>query len=310
MVDQYLNQPRSGLQSLQFCFCWWRVQDLLRWVGILKTICNERRLVVKLISKQHDYYDFFARNRQLSDQIYVWERKTKVEKVDFAIPTTIRTHFQRGWANNVEMVGFMVWFCGVPIPVVSVYRSYYSSSESLPSTRDYYYNLEDVPEDSYGGKPKNRQRDYPSIYDKLVSLFALGEKDGVVGWGRNQMDSLSYFGRSYPKIKVLDMHRKVGSPVFCHTECIFDHKEDEGGIERDDSFYRRILYPYVLINPCLAKIQFWKKMDSFEAFQKIERFLANEMAPKDGRMDKPIPDVIKAESHGFDKKSFRRDKSK
>ena len=42
----------------------------------------------------------------------------------------------------------------------------------------------------------------------------------------------------------------------------------------------------------------------------VERYLANEMAPRDGRMDKPIPDKIKAESKGFNKFSFRKEPTK
>jgi hypothetical protein len=48
-------------------------------------------------------------------------------------------------------------------------------------------------------------------------------------------------------------------------------------------------------------------MDGFQAFQEIDRFVSNELAPMDNR-DTVISDVLKAETHGFDKYSFRKDK--
>jgi hypothetical protein len=58
-----------------------------------------------------------------------------------------------------------------------------------------------------------------------------------------------------------------------------------------------------------------KIIDPFSAFNSIERYLTNELAKRDVKRDQsikdnPVPDKIKAESHGFDKWSFRKESTK
>lgn len=63
-----------------------------------------------------------------------------------------------------------------------------------------------------------------------------------------------------------------------------------------------------IINDALHKYQFIKIMPPYQAYQEISMFLGGMAVPS-----KPmpiIPDVLKAETHGFDKFSFRKEKSK
>ncbi len=62
----------------------------------------------------------------------------------------------------------------------------------------------------------------------------------------------------------------------------------------------------VEIYPILKKYQFYKVFDTYEAFQKIEHFLTNELIKPDD-MKVVIPDNLKAQSKGFDKWSFRKE---
>ena len=264
---------------------------------------------MKLISKYRDYYDFFARNRTISDHTYVWERKPMAVPVGFAVPRIVRggsryISKRTDWQREIELTGFLVWFCGIPVPVARV------SSCNPPlydRTERFFYVIEDIPEAAYGGKPKCRDTRYPSTYERLEKFFALGED--VVGW-RRPFESIAHAGRVLPRLDVMAMHRAVHSPVFCHTQAIGEFKdiEDEslGGEEKGISF----LKPGVLVNPRLAAIEFWRRFDAFTAFQMLERFLANDLAPTDARMDRPIPDRLKAQSHGFDKMSFRKEPSR
>lgn len=268
---------------------------------------------LKLISKYRDYYDFWARDRMFSDQSRVWERKTAAVPIGFAIPYTVIGGSRfigngiRDWRRDVEMTGFIVWFCGIPIPVVKVRRNSTSQTESF--TTEFFYRIDEVPDDCHGGKPKRKSK-YPTPYERLDALFSLGEGiDKTIGWRRNPFDALARHGRVMPKIDVLDMHRAVNSPVFCHAGIIDEHRQ----VEADDIGLTEIgllKKECVLVNPRLASIEFWKKHDAFDAFQMVERFLSNELAPKDVRMDAPIPDKINAESHGFDKFSFRKQPTK
>jgi len=62
-------------------------------------------------------------------------------------------------------------------------------------------------------------------------------------------------------------------------------------------------------NPRLNEMQFASVVDPYTAYQELEMFLGtnlvNQMDP-----DVHVPDVVKAESHGFNKFSFRKDPSK
>jgi len=117
-------------------------------------------------------------------------------------------------------------------------------------------------------------------------------------------------GVIYPKIDIITMHRIVDSPVFCHTSVISQyHKLEDDALGFSINGLCREK-PGILVNPQLASVNFYKKFDAFQAFQMLERFIANDLAPKDERKDKPIPDKLKAESHGFNKMSFRKEPSK
>jgi hypothetical protein len=260
---------------------------------------------MKLISAYRDYYDHYARNRALSDQAYVWERKPRGVEVQFALPAMIESSKWRLRNKPVEdevtMLAFTVWFCGVPVPVVKVIRWLSVPMMGQVPINEYAYSIDDVPESAYGGKPKRKNKFFPSKHEQLEMFF--GSEPASHFW-RQQKDTWN--GKTMPKINVLDMHRAVGSPVFCHAFAIDEHKDvqmkDIGASE-----YGLPLKHSVLANPRLSAIGFQKKYDPWTAFQMLERFVANELAPRDLRMDKPIPDKIKAESHGFDKHSFRKD---
>lgn len=61
--------------------------------------------------------------------------------------------------------------------------------------------------------------------------------------------------------------------------------------------------------PLLKELEFQRHMNPFLCFQDIERFLNNDVASPDSPRILPVPDKIKAQSHGFDKFSFRRGKT-
>lgn len=61
--------------------------------------------------------------------------------------------------------------------------------------------------------------------------------------------------------------------------------------------------------PSLKSLQFYRVMDPMTCLQEIELFLNNDLAPLDKPPVWPVPDKIKAESHGFDRFSFRKGKA-
>lgn len=74
-------------------------------------------------------------------------------------------------------------------------------------------------------------------------------------------------------------------------------------------FSRVAFYRQGVQYPLLKGLEFQKTMNPFLCFQDIEMFLNNDIALPDSPRILPVPDKIKAESHGFDKYSFRKAKS-
>lgn len=60
-------------------------------------------------------------------------------------------------------------------------------------------------------------------------------------------------------------------------------------------------------NICLKQLDFQKVISVEQCYQNIDMFVGNELV-EDKMEQWPVPDKIKAESHGFNKFSFRKDK--
>lgn len=67
-------------------------------------------------------------------------------------------------------------------------------------------------------------------------------------------------------------------------------------------------YKYIKY-PILRQYGFYRIFDTQQAYQEIEMYLGNVLHPRDNPYIAPVPDTIKAESHGFDKWSFRKEPS-
>jgi hypothetical protein len=275
---------------------------------------------MKLIASNHDYYDHFARDRRVSDQTYLYERKPRIQVVDFSIPQLaykdycvfhsprrIKPEDPRFYAG-----GFVVWFCGSPVPVVKVVKEVNLIEQEV----SFYYSFDEIPDEIKGENPTQgsmgkwrRRSGFLTFYEELEDLFSLGA--GLNGWERTNFKQPSKWvsnGRVFQKISIQEMHRIVGSPVFC-TAGVSDGIVTGTYESKKWGVFSIPVKPCVLVNPLLADIEFGKHMDSFQAFLAIERYISNEMAPVDKRMDQPIPDELKAKSKGFDKKSFRKEPS-
>lgn len=62
----------------------------------------------------------------------------------------------------------------------------------------------------------------------------------------------------------------------------------------------------LVINPRLSTLQFQKVVDPYQAFQKLEMFIGSDLA-KQKDPEVHISDELRAESHGFDRWSFRKE---
>ncbi len=66
----------------------------------------------------------------------------------------------------------------------------------------------------------------------------------------------------------------------------------------------------LIINPCLKDIGFFKIKDTFTAFQEIDQYLGTVLVKEQQGHIPTGDDVVLAQSKGFDRYSFRKDKSK
>jgi len=255
---------------------------------------------MKIISKHKDFYDYIARNQTMSDQNYLWERTPKKVKVDFAIPRPvgIGESFSRlsngHLTRETEAVVFIVWFCGRAIPVIKI--------EKLHCPDEYIYSLDEMPDKIQRDWEEARHGGLFNLNKEFVDVFDLNK----TSWMSTNFKPIGLPGGAIPsKMDIVDMHRKIGSPIFCHagiSNCLLE--------SNTSSYYHCREGLNVIVNPILSSINFHKAIDAFSAFNELERFWTNEMAPKDSRMDQPVPDKINAESHGFDQFSFRKEPTK
>lgn len=274
---------------------------------------------MKLISKQKDYYDYVARDISLSDQSYIWKREPKVQVAEFDMPSPV--YMSTGMVMNkrrysehtTEAIGFLVFFCGKVIPVAKIVESHLGQIKI-----SYIFSFEGIPNVLINKDDLKTKRSGSFFYDycpaaKMQALFAL---DRASWMSQEFKDSVKFkSGIVKPKMSLDDMHRMMKSPVFCQyagvPETIGSDAEYVNSIYRSD-FYQHITE--IVVNPVLSAINMQKYMNPFTTFVEIERYVTNELAPKDIKRDmsvieKAIPDKIKAESHGFNKYSFRKDPS-
>ena len=236
---------------------------------------------MRLISNYKDYYDVYARDRNLSDQLYLWERKT-VENhyVKFAIPNP--RWYREQYLNsklNYTIHTFVVWFCGEVVPVV-----YIENRQIYPYHYQYYYSLNSIP-----GYILSDLNEYK--IKELKIHFSIGDPNG---WMREDFKCIELAGCKFKKLEQIQMHLVVRSPVF---------------MTPIKMAWNTPVHNIVEVNPNLGEIQFNKFRDPFSAFVQLEQYIGNNMAPVNQKLMHVIPDKINAESHGFDKFSFRKEAS-
>ena len=95
---------------------------------------------------------------------------------------------------------------------------------------------------------------------------------------------------------------------------MFSWKDDKGLLRLFDELKTAIFVwwmesPTVIINERLNQYGFQKVLPPMQAFQELEMYVGACLT-KPTIEEPPIPDKIKAEIHGFDKYSFRKDKNK
>jgi hypothetical protein len=120
-------------------------------------------------------------------------------------------------------------------------------------------------------------------------------KDFVRGgfWRHNFNDDVEYVLNYDP----INMFREINAPVFIY---------DNDAVIKLGDYGRKLNSGIFIVNPILKDYEFYKVVDTFQAFQEISMFIGGVL----GRGEKEIvvvEDKYKIAQHGFDKWSFRKE---
>ncbi len=247
---------------------------------------------MRIISDQHDYYDSVQRSGQ--DRSLVYVRK----------PQEIRVPWKKwpfpqfyDWYTNICQ--YTIGFCGKIYPMLHLSSGAYGDNCSRQC-----YNIDEVDalmagklsaHDNrvYLGEAKNRRtkwgwrrhsmtrKDYVKLFEEYrVKQDAFADMFTPVP---NHMGS-SRVGHSARLSAENEIHPQKISPIF--VAWIRSHNE---GI--------------ITYNAKLKPHEFFRIFEPYAAFQEISMFMASQAMPE--KTMPVIPDVLKAESKGFNEWSFR-----
>lgn len=234
---------------------------------------------MRIVSKFRDYYDSIQCN--IFNKSVIYQRKPEevyIEKNEIK-KFGLETDYFEMFGSNISFKKIVVIFCGVVFYCIKC-KIYKMCSDNLV---EFCYSIDDLNEFITKNQKDKKflekfyNKDY---YDKSlhsyinVSIFEdVFEKSG--------------------KINAKELCLKYKSPIIVlrpKNYCVYSKDDKQTNAE---------------INYRLKDICFYKKKDSFTAFQEISIFIDNFILNPEKEMPK-ISDELKAQSKGFDKWSFRR----
>jgi hypothetical protein len=232
---------------------------------------------VRLISKQHDYYDAPFR-ASACDPKYMFVREKSEIKIPTKIPFMEWTSIIR--KKDYSFVSGIIGFCGKIYPFIK-HRDYYSTDDQ------FFYTTDDF------------NKSFPEIMSgesEITGVARLLYKcSDISNWLDRGCISSGWFRmKAYSATTdkmLLDIFSKKRIAYFS-VDCCYD---------RTKSITAEIY-------PLLKNYSFYKVFDTYLAFQTIEHFLTNELIRPD-EINVVISDNLKAQSKGFDKWSFRKEPS-
>jgi hypothetical protein len=260
---------------------------------------------MKIISKFKDYYDGLASHDASTGVYERTQSKIPVDWIGYASSTI-------GQKRSYELSTGLVGFCGKLYPFIRYENEvenpkYHCLGNPMVSstikTVEYLYSFEEfevVREDVKDVKSKRWRWN--------------GMNDLMRGWDKNEDNAKLWFEQDWATLLAKRENRWGGNgktPVYAKPRELFvEHKVPyfflgHLGIKgASGQGYG------VILNPCLTDYQFYRMFDAYTAYQEIEMFMNNEIVRPDDPFIEPISDEAKAQAHGFDKFSFRKDKCK
>jgi len=240
---------------------------------------------MRLISKQHDYYDSVFRNYSSEDKhVFVREHsEIELKKGVESIHLDPVCHKDK----HYEFCPGIIGFCGKIYPYIRVIQHKKLRIDAEYVT-NYVYSVSDFEKVIHGYAEKELVYAYPKRASYGLSMYV-----NVENWLDNHKVV------NYSSTYELDKSPELNDVFLKHKTAYFV-------IELDNRQINKLITLY----PVLADYQFFRVFDIFATYQALENYLCNILVAPDDPYIAPIPDKIKAQSKGFDKFSFRKDKSK
>ena len=232
---------------------------------------------MRIVARQKDYYDCVQGTGQ--DRSLTYVRDTKEEQLDRRWPFPRLT--VSNWPRTLcEMHLTVIGFCGKIYPMVEMYIP---PSDCKRPIRD-----------RKGVPMEGRKRKCFTLADVDAFINAeLSDKRMSEYKERFRQEFVKFFGE-------FEQDREKHADLFSITRPIFA-VEEQG---RWDFTANRWHHP-IVYNPLLGPYDFMRVFDPFTAFQELQMWLSNQAVPQ-----RPMPEIddeLKAQSHGFNRFSFRKD---
>lgn len=227
---------------------------------------------MRIVSKTHDYLDGALRHSESGyDKTITFVRKQEEFILPHSKPKPVTPSFDFEFGVHKSVDFGVVGFCGNFYPYARLNESVYVDNQYSHNTNTFYYDDEELIGELHGTKIRWMSR-------------------------TKNLDAIRVFWDSIPKYySKFDLFRKCQCAYMDITNS--DYYDDN---------------PCYKVNsyPVLRDIGFPKVKGVEQAYQDVELFITNVLAPKDNPYIAPIPDKIKAQSKGFDEFSFRKMKTK
>lgn len=248
---------------------------------------------MRIISKFRDYYDS-AQGMGIDDKLTFVRKQEVIKDVDLsdkilslfkALPRCLRFSCS-GSSYRVERS--LIGFCGYLYPVFTLsdyHNTYYSYS---PETFKYKDKIAYGLEDTVTFLSLKERRDALKSFNKSRSARELS-----ISYGRRVAFIRQNLERMNWKIEHTDLFQQYKRPIFLlrKGKGEWDGREWAGGFE-------------LTLNPCLQELEFYRRMDTYTAYQEIAMYLGGVLGV--GEPDTlGISDVDMRNAKGFDKWSFK-----
>lgn len=239
-----------------------------------------------IISKHKDYYDGVVGTMGI-DKTIVYERTPIIEEDPFKFPKPFTAI--SSW-NRRDRTPFRSIKSGYPIKRDSMYNG------SSPFIVGFCGKL-------YIGWKFYREIDikqgilsYPELITSITyDVEFIKRHVEKSNWHGKLLDDITYISNYKP----MELFRQLNVPIF-----IYDSDYDRKFL----GTYTRKGNEVFITNPSLKDYEFYKVQDSFAAFQEIQMFMGGVLGAGEKEIVE-IEDKYKISQHGFDNKSFRRDKA-